>query len=94
MYAVIGRVEIDASRADEAQKNLEEEVIPRVKAADGFVRALWLRSTDGTKGRGVVVFDSEEHARAGAELARRQAPPPGAPVTFESAEVVEVVAEA
>jgi hypothetical protein len=94
MYAVIGRVEIDASRRDEAQKTLQEEVIPRVKSAEGFVRGLWLRSSDGTKGRAVVVFDTEEHARAGAEMARQQAPPPGAPVTFESAEVVEVVAEA
>ena len=94
MYAVIGRVEIDASRRDEAQKNLQEEVIPRVKSAPGFVRGLWLLSSDGTKGRGVVVFDTEEHAQAGAEMARQQAPPAGAPVTFQDAEVVEVVAEA
>jgi hypothetical protein len=94
MYAVIVRVEIDATRLDEADKLLHATVVPRVKSAEGFVRGLWLRSTDGQTGRGLVVFDSEEHAQAGAEQARQQAPPPGAPVTFQSAEVVEVVAEA
>ena len=94
MYAVIGRVEVDASRGDEARKNLQDDVIPRVKAAEGFVRGIWLLSSDGTKGRGVIVFDTEEQAQAGAEMARQQAPPPGAPVTFEGAEVVEVIAEA
>jgi hypothetical protein len=94
MYAVIGRVEIDATRGDEAQKELHDSVLPMVKSMEGFVRGLWLRSTDGTTGRGVVVFDTEEHARAAAELSRQQPPPAGGPVTFQGADVVEVVAEA
>ena len=94
MHAVIVRVKIDASRGDEADKTLHEEVVPMAKSLEGFVRGLWLRSSDGATGRGVVVFDSEEHARVGAERAEAMATTGGRPVTFESAEVVEVVAEA
>jgi hypothetical protein len=41
----------------------------------------------------VVVFDNEEHASAAA-AAVEQGPPPGAPVTFRSVEMFEVLAEA
>ena len=92
MYGVVVRVEIDAGRGDEATKMLHDTVVPQVKSLDGFVRGVWLRSTDGTKGRGVVLFETEEQARAAAESAPR--PPAGGPVEFEGAEVVEVVAEA
>jgi hypothetical protein len=93
MYAVVVRVEIDANRGDEAKKTLHESVVPMAKSMEGFVRGLWLRSSDGGTGRGVVVFDTEEHARAAAERAS-EAAQPGGPVTFQGAEVVEVVAEA
>ena len=36
MYAVIVRVEIDATRLDEADKLLHATVVPRVKSAEGF----------------------------------------------------------
>jgi hypothetical protein len=94
MYAVIVRVKIDAGRGDEATKTLHEEVVPMAKSSPGFVRGLWLRSTDGQTGRGVVVFNNEENARAAAESAQAMATTGGRPVTFESTEVVEVVAEA
>jgi hypothetical protein len=92
MYGVVVRVQIEAGRGDEATTMLHETVVPQVKAMDGFVRGVWLRSTDGTMGRGVVLFETEEQARAAADSAPR--PPAGGPVDFQGAEVVEVVAEA
>ena len=93
MYAMVVSVKIEGGQADEAQKVLDEFTIPRAKSQEGFVRGVWLRAADGTRGRGVVIFDNEEHANATAELVR-QGPPPGSHVTLESIEVFEVVGEA
>ena len=91
MYALVFTVDIDAARADQAVKILHEVTIPTVKSQEGFVRGVWLRSSDKSNGRSVVLFDTEEHASATAALA---APPSGAPVTIQSVEVFEVVGEA
>jgi hypothetical protein len=93
MHAVFGRVEIDASRADEATELLNNYTLPMVKQAPGFVSGTWARSEDGTRGQSLILFESEETAQAAAERAAT-GPPPGAPVTFVSAEVFEVLAQA
>lgn len=93
MYAVVGIVKIDRSRDDEAQKLLEEFVMPTVTSQDGFASATWSRSVDGDTGHSVLLFDTEEHARATAAR-MAEGPPPGAPATFVSATVCEVVAQA
>ena len=93
MHAVIGTVEIDANRADEALELLNGFTVPNAKQAPGFVRGTWCRSADGTRARSVVMFESEATANAAAERAA-QGPPPGAPVRFVSAEVFEVLAQA
>jgi hypothetical protein len=93
MYAVLGKVDIDSSRADEAADLLNNHTVPMVKQAPGFVSGTWARSADGTHGRSLIVFESEEAAKAAAERAPT-GPPPGGPVTFVSAEVFEVLAQA
>ena len=93
MHAVIGRVEIDSSRADEATELLNTFTVPTVKQAPGFVSGTWTRSADGKQGRSIMIFESEEAAKAAAERART-GPPQGAPVTFVYAEVFEVLAQA
>ena len=93
MHGFISTVDIDAARADEALELLREFTIPTAKSQPGFVRGVWLRDDDGSGGRGFVLFDTQEHARAAADLAR-QGPPPGSPVTLRSVEVLEVVGEA
>jgi hypothetical protein len=93
MHAVFGRVEIDSSRADEARELLDNFTLPMVKQAPGFVSGTWARSQDGTRGQSLILFESEETAKAAAERAAT-GPPPGAPVTFVSAEVFEVLAQA
>jgi hypothetical protein len=89
MHAVAVRVSI--SDVESAQKELKEKVVPRVSGAPGFVAGYWTRSDDGSNGQSMLVFESEDAARAvagrlGADM------PEG--VTLESAEVREVVASA
>jgi hypothetical protein len=93
MHAVIGTVEIDATRTDEAIDLLNNLAVPSAKRAAGFIRGTWCRSANQTRGHSIVLFESEATARAAAErLAQR--PPPGAPVRFVSADVFEVLAQA
>jgi hypothetical protein len=93
MHAVVVTVEIDAKRVDEARELLDTFTIPMAKGMPGFISGTWMRTADGTSGRGVIVLDSEDTANALASRAS-QGPPEGAPVRFVSAEVFEVLAQA
>ena len=94
MYAALGQASIDATRLAEADKALEENLIPWVSSMDGFVSGTWTRSPDGTQGRSLILFDTEENAQAAAEAGRAQGPPPGAPISITSVDVFEVVGQA
>ena len=89
MHAVLVKVSI--SDVENSQRELRETVVPRISGLPGFVGGYWTRSDDGSNGRAMIVFESEEAARAAAERIG-----PGVPegVTFESAEVREVIANA
>jgi hypothetical protein len=87
-------VNVDESREAEARKVLMDVVVPQAKALPGFKRGDWLRAHDGSEGRSVLLFDSEDNARAAAEQIRSQGPPPGVPVTMESVTAYEVLAQA
>lgn len=89
MHAVVVRVSI--SDVESAQKGLEETVVPRVSQAPGFVAGYWTRSDDGSNGQSMIVFESEDAARAAAERLGAHMPDG---VTMDGAEVREVVASA
>lgn len=89
MHAVLVKVSI--SDLEGSQEALRETVVPRVSQSPGFIAGYWTRSQDGSNGRSMLVFDSEENARAAAERIGANVPDG---VTFESAEVREVVANA
>ena len=89
MHAVVVRVSI--SDVETAQKGLEEVVVPRVSGAPGFVAGYWTRSDDGSNGQSMLVFDSEDAARAVADRLGTDVPEG---VTIDGAEVREVVASA
>jgi quinol monooxygenase YgiN len=93
MHAVLVKVEIDASRSDEASDLLQTFTIPTVKQQPGFISGTWFRSADRKTGRSLLLFESEDAANATADRVR-QGPPEGAPVKFVSAEVFEVMAQA
>jgi len=86
MHAVLVRVTIND--AEQATKALHEEIVPRVREAPGLVAGYWVR-LDGNEGRSLVVFESEEAARAAADQVRATA---FEFVTLDSVDVHEVVA--
>jgi hypothetical protein len=94
MHGVIVQVTIDPTGEEAARKTLHEVVVPMVKGLAGFASGTWLHAVEGDAGRGVMLFESEEAARAGADQIRSQGPPPGVPVTLEAVEVYEVLAQA
>lgn len=87
MYSVVTHANIHDREA--ATQALQEQIIPRVSQAPGFVAGYW-NALGPDKGVSVVVFESEDQARAAAD----QIQPPGDFVSFDSVEVAEVVAHA
>jgi hypothetical protein len=63
MHAVVVDVEIHDQEV--ARSGLEEQVLPMVKGAPGFVAAYWVR-LDDTHGTSIVVFETKEQALMGA----------------------------
>jgi hypothetical protein len=90
MWAVVGQVSIQTGREDESQEYLEANVLPRVKQAPGVVAGYWVAPQDG-HGLGITLYESEEAARGGAEMARTGPIPDY--VTFDSIDVREVIAQ-
>jgi hypothetical protein len=78
---------------DRARKALLEGVVPRASQAPGFVAGYWTRSEDD-QGLGLIVVESEENARAVADMVQSQGSPDPEAVTLENVEVREVVASA
>jgi hypothetical protein len=67
--------------------------VPRVSQAPGFVAGYWVRLEGGDEGNSVIVFESEDAARAAAERIRENTDTnPG--VTLNDITVGEVVASA
>jgi hypothetical protein len=67
MHAVVVKVAI--SQPDPTRLR---EVVVRVKQMPGFVAGYWTR--EGSEGLSMVVFDSEEHARAASDQVPSQLP--------------------
>ena len=91
MYAIVGTSDIDASRGEEATQLLTNGLLPGISQAPGFVSATIVRSADGTGGRSMVVFETEEAAKAVAARAPEMMPA-DSPITLVSLEIMEVVA--
>jgi hypothetical protein len=91
MHAVVVRVRMRDVVG--ARKGLREEIVPRASQAPGFVAGYWTRSDDGRNGLSMVLFESEDTARAAAERIRTEGVAPET-VTLEDVEVREVVEHA
>jgi hypothetical protein len=92
MFGLVVEVAIEAGRTADAEKMLSEMVVPMVKATPGFVSGTWLQSDDGLSGTTVLIFDTEESARAAAATAPR--PPEGSGVTATRFEAMRIAAQA
>lgn len=88
-YAMLVKVTIAPGRREESIRGLNEDVVPMVKQAPGFIRGTWFG--DEHVGHGLVLFGSEEQARQAAGMVSAG---PDDPVQIESATVYEVNAEA
>ena len=90
MHAVVVTVTIEPGHTEEAQAQLDTDVVPMVKQTPGVIAGYWLARPDGQHGLSVVLLESEEAARAAADRVPN-APTPDF-VTFDSVEVCPVVA--
>ena len=61
MYAALVKIRIDPANAPAAAAAFTNEILPRVKAAEGFVGGYWLDPVDG-QGFGFVLFATQEEA--------------------------------
>ena len=87
MHAVVATVTISDREA--AENHLRENVVPGVSQAPGFVAGYWTRKDDS--GLAMVVFESEDAAKAMAERVPSMVPDV---VTLGDVEVREVVVHA
>jgi hypothetical protein len=62
MYVAMVSLTIEAARAPAAAAAFTNEILPRVKSAEGFVGGYWLDPVDGA-GFGFVLFETEDQAR-------------------------------
>jgi hypothetical protein len=91
MFAVVVREAGDAAQINGSGSMVSANVAPRVREAPGFVSALWMSDGAG-RTLNVLVFDSEEAARAVLEAARTAPRPPF--MRVESVDVFSVLASA
>jgi hypothetical protein len=87
VHAVL--VNVTRHDIEKSEESVRTEVAPRVSKAPGFIAGYWMGA--GEKGTSVTVFESEDNAKAAADMVRGMAPDT---VTIESVEVRKVVASA
>jgi hypothetical protein len=89
MYAVVGISRLKPGATTEVAKG----ILGGMREAPGFVSGTVAWSTDGERGRSMMLFESEDEARSALEgvLANM---PTDLPIEIESVEVCEVVAHA
>jgi hypothetical protein len=87
MHAVIVNVTINDAEA--AERDLQEQLLPRVSQIPGFVAGYWTVKDDS--GLTMIVFESEAAANGMRELVSSTVPDA---MTLQDAEVRQVVAHA
>ena len=96
MYAVIGRVRILPGHEDETRAMITSGGIAMVQAFAGSSGGYWSRSVsngDLTQ-HSFWLFDTEDNARAAAEVFGGLRNMPDAPASFLSVDVCEVIGQA
>ena len=91
MHALAVNVSIESGKEDEALKELQENVVPRVKQAPGLVAGYWMDPQNGF-GYALLIFESEEAANAAKQMAE-SGPVPDF-VKMNPPQVMEVIASA
>ena len=95
MHALVVRVTIH--NLDRTREVLNSQVVPQVSGAPGFKTGYWTWATGGgaaTNGLSMIIFDSEDSARAAGDRISAIAADAPDDVTLDGVEVREVVASA
>jgi hypothetical protein len=94
MHALVVRVTIH--NADRTREVLNNQVVPQASGAPGFKTGYWTWPTGGGElnGLSMIIFDSEENARAAGDRVSAIAAENPDDVTLDGVEVREVVASA
>lgn len=92
MHAIVGTSKLNFDNPEDAPK-IAGGILSNLSSAAGFVTGSFARSADGKAGRSMVLFETEEQAKAAVENVRTKLPASG-PVEIVSLEVFEVVAHA
>jgi heme-degrading monooxygenase HmoA len=90
-FASVTHVRLTGADPAAGEQMLREQMIPRLQSQSGFQSARFFRTPDGTAGMGVVVFDTEEHAKAGQDAMANNRPAEAPSIT--SSAVYEVFME-
>jgi hypothetical protein len=86
MHAAIVTMTIDPAQAPAAAAALTNDVLPVLEAAPGLVAGYWLEPVEG-RGFSMIIFETEEQARANTPPATSWAAPG---VAIESVDVRRV----
>ncbi len=94
MHTLVGRATIHD--ADRTREVLNSQVVPLASSAPGFKAGYWTWQTGEGElnGLAMIIFDSEENARAAGDRISAVAADASDDVTLDSVEVREVVASA
>jgi hypothetical protein len=90
-FAVVTLVSLEGRDITDAEKRLNENLVPMIKALPGFQSARFLRSLDGKTGAGAVTFDTEANAKAALDTMTASRPAELPPVVQSG--VSEVILE-
>ena len=90
MHAVL--VNVTIKDLEQARQMLKDQIVPRASGAPGFVAGYWTHSEDN-RGVAMIVYESEEAARAVAEVIGQGPPNPDA-AALDNVEVREVLEHA
>ncbi len=63
LYAVVGVWEMDASRWDEQQRSLHEQIVPMVSQTPCFVGGYWMGDQSDSKMYSTIILEDEEAAQ-------------------------------
>jgi hypothetical protein len=74
MHAALMHLTIDPNLAPKAAETFNNEILPKVKAATGFISGHWVDPVDGN-GFGFLLFDTEEQAVSAAPPATKWSAP-------------------
>lgn len=87
-HALVTQVSLEGRQPEDAERILNDQLIPMVKQLPGFQRGIWLRSEDGSTGMGVIVFDSEESVMSALASMDTKRPADAPPITSTSTYLV------